>query len=106
VKHSCSATARVGVSLSKVSKSLNGICEFHPEASTFQALPLEIPFQFRINELHLQRVGTPVFPIATGFDQLLKYVCGIIRHCFSRSHNRDDSEVCGAVSTRQDLEGT
>jgi len=45
VKHSCTATARVGVGLSK---SRDGICEFRPEASAFHTLLLEIASQFRI----------------------------------------------------------
>src|SRR6266550_7334570 len=42
VNHSSTATAGAGI---RLSKPCDGICEFRPEASTFQALLLEIAFE-------------------------------------------------------------
>jgi len=64
VKHSRSAAACVGV---RLSKPLDGIGKLCTEASTFEALLLEITFQFRIISYGCS-VQVSGFSVATGFD--------------------------------------
>jgi hypothetical protein len=102
VKHSRTAPARVGV---RLSKPPDDICEFHSEARTFQALLLEILFRSE-SRARPAACRYPVSPSRQVSISFLKYVSGIIRHCFSLSHDEDDSDVRGAVSTLKESRGT